>query len=91
MFFTDRAAWQLAAGGTVITDTFEGYPWNGAAGNNLRSERNVEGSQMSTTVENDELFGNDSEAITYDNAYVSGQYLVNGRITRPTCFTSRCR
>ena len=73
VFFTDRAAWQLAAGGTVATDTFESYPWNGAAGNNLGVSATLNG--VTYAVENDELFGNDSDAITYDNAYVSGQYL----------------
>jgi PEP-CTERM motif len=73
VFFSDRTAWELAVGRGVTTQTFESYPWNGPAGNELGLSANLEGIEY--TVEGGELFGGDTAAILYDAEYLVGQYL----------------
>src|SRR4051812_17738864 len=71
IFFTDRTAWDAAAG-HVITETYESYPWNRPGGVLLGS---VSLGDYDYVHEVGELYGSNSAVVTYDAAYLSGKYL----------------
>jgi hypothetical protein len=73
VFFSNRTAWELAVGSGITTETFQSYPWGNGGGNNLGVSTTL--GSIRYDVDDGYIFGNDSAAITYDDAYLTGQYL----------------
>jgi hypothetical protein len=71
VFFSDRSAWDLAVGLGTTTETFESYPWGKAAGDHLGQHTTL--GSITYDVAAGEIFGN--SGLTYDAAYLSGNYL----------------
>jgi hypothetical protein len=72
IFFTDRTAWEAAVSG-VTTETYESYPWSDPNGNYLGVSPTL--GDYNYDVPEGAIYGVNSTALTYDAAYLTGNYL----------------
>jgi hypothetical protein len=73
IFYTDRAAWEAAVSGPVITETYESYNFNDPLGIFFGPTATLGEYQYSTIAGN--IFGVNGEAVAFDAPYLTGNYL----------------